>query len=92
MVEMLSGILNLTELSAASFLFSLIAVFVGAYLKGFTGFGASMLWVTSLSLVLPPLQVAPMVLMFEVVTSITLLPQIWKKVRWRSIGLLLLGS
>lgn len=89
---MLSGILSLTGLTAAGFLFCLIAVFSGAYLKGFTGFGASMLWVTSLSLVLPPLQVVPMVLMFEVVTSITLLPQIWKKIRWRSIGLLLLGS
>ena len=92
MSEMLSGILNLTGLTASSFTFSLIAVLAGAYLKGYTGFGASMLWVVSLSLVLPPLQVVPMVLMFEVVTSITLLPQIWKDVRWRSIGLLLLGS
>ena len=33
-----------------------------------------------------------MVLMFEVVTSITLLPQIWRDVRWRSIALLLLGT
>ncbi len=92
MGEMLSQILNLTGLSAASFLFSFIAVFAGAYLKGYTGFGASMLWVTSLSLVLPPLQVVPMVLMFEVITSIALLPQVWKNVRWRSIGLLLFGS
>ena len=37
-------------------------------------------------------QVVPMVLMFEVVTSITLLPQIWQDVRWRSIALLLLGT
>ncbi|MYI89795.1 MAG: sulfite exporter TauE/SafE family protein [Gammaproteobacteria bacterium] len=92
MSGILSEILSLTGLTASSLLFSLIAVFSGAYLKGYTGFGASMLWVTSLSLVLPPLQVVPMVLMFEVVTSITLLPQIWKKVCWRSIGILLLGS
>ena len=92
MSGILSEILSLTGLTAASLLFSIIAVFSGAYLKGYTGFGASMLWVTSLSLVLPPLQVVPMVLMFEVVTSITLLPQIWKKVCWRSIGILLLGS
>ena len=92
MSEMPSMILDAAGLDAPSFLYSLVAVLAGAYLKGYTGFGASMFWVTSLSLVLPPLQVVPMILMFEVVTSITLLPQIWKEVRWRSIGLLLLGT
>ena len=88
----LSGILEATGLDAVSLLYGLVAVVAGAYLKGYTGFGASMFWMTSLSLVLPPLQVVPMVLMFEVVTSIAILPQIWNEVRWRSIGLLLLGT
>ena len=92
MGEIASGILNAVDLNASTFLYSVAAVLAGAYLKGYTGFGASMLWMTSLSLVLPPLQVVPMVLMFEVVTSITLLPQIWRDVRWRSIALLLLGT
>ena len=85
-------VLDAAGLDAPGFLYALAAVLAGAYLKGYTGFGASMFWMTSLSLVLPPLQAVPMVLMFEVVTSITLLPQIWKEVRWRSIGLLLLGT
>ena len=51
-----------------------------------------MFWMTSLSLVLPPLQLVPMVLMFEVASSIYLLPGIWKKIDWRSIGLLLAGT
>ena len=92
MSEIASGILDATSLSASAILYGLLAVLAGAYLKGYTGFGASMLWMTSLSLVLPPLQVVPMVLMFEVVTSITLLPHIWRDVRWRSIALLLLGT
>lgn len=92
MSEIVSAILGLVGLDGPSFLYGVVAVLVGAYLKGYTGFGASMLWMTSLSLVLPPLQVVPMVLMFEVVTSIALLPQIWREVRWRSIGLLLLGT
>ena len=85
-------ILDAVGLDAPSLLHGLVAVLAGAFLKGYTGFGASMFWMTSLSLVLPPLQVVPMVLMFEVVTSVTLLPRIWKEVRWRSIGLLLLGT
>ena len=92
MNEIANVLLDAADLSAASLLYSLVAVLAGAWLKGYTGFGASMLWMTSLSLVLPPLQVVPMVLMFEVVTSIALLPQIWRDVNWRSIALLLLGT
>ncbi len=33
-----------------------------------------------------------MVLMFEVITSITLVQQLWREVQWRSIGLLLVGT
>ena len=92
MSEIPGWILDAVGLGAPRFLYCIVAVAAGAYLKGYTGFGASMFWMTSLSLVLPPLEVVPMVLMFEVVTSITLLPEIWKEVRWRSIGLLLLGT
>lgn len=91
-MEIPAWLLDALGLDAPGLLYCILAVAAGAYLKGYTGFGASMLWMTSLSLVLPPLQVVPMVLMFEVVTSIALLPQIWKDVRWRSIGLLLLGT
>ena len=92
MDEMARGFLDAAGLDAPRLAYSLVAVLTGAYLKGYTGFGASMLWVTSLSLVLPPLQVVPMVLIFEVATSIILLPKIWKDVRWQSIGLLLVGT
>lgn len=81
--------LNLTPVALG---FCIVAVLIGAVVKGYTGFGASMLWATSLSLVLPPLQIVPMVLMFEVATSIHLLPQVWKEVEWRSLWLLLLGT
>ena len=89
---MLGQILDTIGVGLPALALSVVAVFAGAYLKGYTGFGASMLWVTSLSLVLPPLHVVPMVLMFEVATSIYLLPQIWKEVEWRSIALLLIGT
>ena len=51
-----------------------------------------MLWVTGLSLLLPPLEVVPMVLMFEIVSSVHLLPAIWRRIDWRSVGLLLVGT
>jgi len=87
-----SQLLATVGLSPSVLISCLICVFLGGYLKGFSGFGASMFWMTSLSLVLPPLQLVPMVLMFEVASSIYLLPGIWKKIDWRSIGLLLAGT
>ena len=92
MNEFAIAVFEAVGLDTWGFLFCVVAVLAGAYLKGFTGFGASMFWVASLSLVLPPLEVVPMVLLFEVATSVTLLPQIWQDIRWQSIALLLLGT
>ncbi len=89
---MVTDVLAALGLDAGTLSYCLLAVLAGAYLKGYTGFGASMLWVTSLSLALPPLAVVPMVLMFEVVTSVVLLPQIWRDIRWTSILALLIGT
>lgn len=89
---MLDQILSTTNLTAPSLLIGVLLIFAGAYLKGFTGFGASMFWVTSLSFILPPLQVVPMVLIFEVITSIVLLPSIWSQIRWNSILWLFFGT
>jgi len=88
----MTEILETLQLDIGGLAYCIFAVFAGAYLKGYTGFGASMFWVTSLSLMLPPLKVVPMVLLFEVVTSIVLLPQIWNDIRWRSILALLIGT
>jgi uncharacterized membrane protein YfcA len=88
----MDSLLNVLGLSFHGLAFSVVAVLVGAFIKGYTGFGASMVWVTSLSLVLPPLQVVPMVLMFEVATSIGLLRHVWREVEWRSLWLLLAGT
>ncbi len=73
-------------------LFCIVASLVGAVIKGYSGFGASMLWVTSLSLVLPPLQVVPMALFYEIATSLHLMPAIRREIDWRSVRLLLGGT
>lgn len=69
-----------------------LIVFVGAVIKGYSGFGASMLWVTGLSLLLPPLEAVPMALIFEIISSIHLLPAIWRRIDWRSVWLLFIGT
>ncbi len=71
---------------------ALVVVMVGGFVKGFAGFGASMIWATGLALLLPPREVVPLVLMFEVASSIHLLPKIWRAVDWRSLRLLLVTT
>ncbi len=75
-------------LSAA---YGIVCVLLAAIVRGYSGFGFSMLAVISLSLLLPPAEIVPTILMLEVAASIHLLPKIWKEVHWRSVGWLLAG-
>lgn len=69
-----------------------VAVLIGAVVRGYTGFGASMLWVASLSLIYPPVGVVPTVLALEVLASIALLPKILGHVDWRSMRWMLAAT
>lgn len=68
-----------------------LCVFGAAIVRGYSGFGFSLLSITALSLVLPPVAVVPSIFLLEVAASIRLLPEVWGQVHWRSIRLLLVG-
>jgi uncharacterized membrane protein YfcA len=65
------------------------AVLVGALVRGYAGFGASMFWVASLSLLYTPAAVIPTVLALEVLASTVLLPAVRGQVQWRSMAWML---
>ncbi len=71
--------------------FAVLCIFLAAIVRGYSGFGFSLLAITALSLVLPPAEIVPSIFMLEVAASLHLLPGIWKDVHWRSISLLLAG-
>jgi uncharacterized membrane protein YfcA len=66
-------------------------VFAAAIVRGYSGFGFSLLAITSLSLVLPPAEIIPPVFMMEVAASLSLLPGIWRDIHWRSLAPLSVG-
>jgi uncharacterized membrane protein YfcA len=72
-------------------IFSAVAVFGAGIVKGFSGFGFSMIMMISLSFVLPPAEIVPMILLWEISADIWLLPRIWRQVGWVSIAWMLLG-
>jgi uncharacterized membrane protein YfcA len=71
--------------------YSVICVFLAAIVRGYSGFGFSLLVITALSLMLPPAEIVPSIFMLEVAASLRLLPGIWKDVHWKSLAPLTLG-
>jgi uncharacterized membrane protein YfcA len=82
----------MAALDAGPLAYSALAIFVGAFVRGYSGFGSSMIWVSSLTLVMPPTAVVPVVLSLEVLASAHLLPRAWSSVDWRSVGPLVLAA
>lgn len=72
--------------------FAALAVFCGAFVRGYAGFGSGMIWASSLSLVLPPVVVVPAIFLLDLVASARLVPRVWKEIDWRSLRWLLAGA
>ena len=67
-------------------------VFLAAIVRGYSGFGFSLLAITALSLVYAPAQVIPAIFLLEIAASLHLLPSIWREVHWRSLAGLMVGA
>lgn len=78
-------------LSLAVLAYCIIAVFVAGLIRGYCGFGFSALTVASVTLVLPPIEVIPFVMLLEIAASIGMLPAVWRSVDWRLVGWLFAG-
>ena len=70
------------DLSADLLLFSALAVFLSAVVRGFSGFGLAALLVTGLTLILPAGQVVPIALLLELLSSLVLAPKVWRQADW----------
>ena len=76
----------------ATLAISIAAVFGAAIVRGFSGFGFSLLTITALSLLMPPVAIIASVLMLEIAASLHLLPSVWRDIHWRSLSFLTLGQ
>jgi uncharacterized membrane protein YfcA len=71
--------------------YCMACVFGAAVVRGYSGFGFSLLAITSMSLALSPAEIIPSVFMLEVAASLGLLPSVWKDIHWRGLARLWLG-
>ncbi|MFE3783763.1 sulfite exporter TauE/SafE family protein, partial [Amycolatopsis sp. NPDC059090] len=80
------------QLPPAAMAFAVAALLAGGLIRGYSGFGASLVWVSCLCLVLPPSAVVPSTLLLEIASSVTLLPKAWPDAHRPSIRWLLAGA
>jgi uncharacterized membrane protein YfcA len=67
------------------------AIFLAAIVRGFSGFGFSLLSITAIALILPVAQIVPSIFLLEIAASINLIPGIWREIHWRSLTWLMVG-
>ena len=72
-------------------LLACLAIFVAAIVRGYSGFGFSLLSISALTLIYPPAHIIPSIFLLEIAASLHLLPSIWRDVHWRSLWPLTLG-
>lgn len=77
--------------STSVWAFAAFSILMAAVARGYAGFGFSMIAIMLLSLVLPPAKTVPAILLLEIAASVWLLPQVWKKIHWRSLVWLSVG-
>ena len=74
-----------------TFAYAAVCIFLAAIVRGYSGFGFSLLAITSISLLLPPVQIVPSIFLMEVAASLHLLPGVWREIHWRPLSWLLAG-
>jgi uncharacterized membrane protein YfcA len=83
-------------MSDASDLLALIAaaavVFGAAIVRGFAGFGFSLIAITGLSLFLPPARIVAAAFLLELAAGARLAPAAWREAHWPSLRPLLWGA
>ncbi len=84
--------MNGLGLDLFSLIVTIISVFIAGIIRGYSGFGFALVAVTSISLVLPPVQAVPIVLALEVLASVQLVPQVWRDIDWFSLRWLIAGA
>ncbi len=65
--------------------YAVACIFGAAVVRGYSGFGFSLLAIISLSLLLPPTDIVPSIFIMEVAASLHLLPGVWRDIHWRAI-------
>ncbi len=75
-----------------TFALLIAVIFMAAVIRGYGGFGFSLAAIVPLTMIMPPAQAVPVILMLEMAGSIRHLPLVWRQVDWASLRWLFIGA
>jgi uncharacterized protein len=75
----------------AGIAFGMACIFAAAVVRGYSGFGFSLLSITALSLFFEPRSIIPSIFILEVAASAHLMMSAWREVHWQSMRRLAAG-
>jgi len=67
------------------FVFFAVVIMLAGYVRGYGGFGFSMITVAGLSLLFAPTVIVPAVLLLEIMASAYLIIGVWRKINWPAL-------
>ncbi len=73
------------------FAFAFTVILLAGFVRGYGGFGFSMITVVGLTLLYPPAVIVPAVLLLEVLASAYLIAGVWHKINWPALLWLSIG-
>jgi uncharacterized membrane protein YfcA len=83
--------LSYFQLNLIEIYFIIFTVLIASIIRGFNGFGFSAICISGFSLILPAIEIVPIILVLEVIISIFMVPYIWKKIDWKFVFKMLIG-
>jgi uncharacterized protein len=66
-------------------------ILAAAIVRGFSGFGLSIMSIPALTMIYPARAVIPVIFLMEVAASLHMLPGIWRDIHWKSLAPLIVG-
>lgn len=83
---------GLESLAVGPAALAIVAVFAGAVLRGFTGFGLPLAAVPVMTLVMTPALAVPAMLLLQVIAGLQVLPRIYRAIHWPALIWLAAGA
>ena len=84
--------MDLTTYLTFGFAMAALAGFVGAYIRGFTGFGSNLIWAPVLVTVMDPVQAVAIMVLVGAVGSIQIIVPVFKQADWKGIYPIVLAA
>lgn len=84
--------LGAAGLPAGAIAVAVAGVFLGAVLRGFTGFGLPLAAVPAMTLVMAPALAVPAMLLLQILASLLTLPRIYRSIHWSALAWLAVGA